>query len=270
MTDRKLMSNIVKKPPAIVFQPIETTNVPKNEITSKVNDALKSVKVDNLHVTQSGTVFINVPTSQERQTAEKNITSALITSHAVSKPHAKTPKLLIKHVLDEYSDENLINLACNKDQFLANKCSSGSLFKVEKSWKSKNDREKSFRNVVIQCSQDIRNHIINQNRGYLYIGLSRCKVQDYVSPKQCFHCHRFNHIAENCDDKEKPRVCGLCAGEHDTRTCPGAAGNFRKCINCVRKNEEDPYHSSRSALCPTFVQTKKNILGRICFDDRAE
>ena len=180
----------------------------------------------------------------------------------------KNPKLLMARVNDEFSDESLISLICAKDKVLYDERKKGALFKVHHSWKSRNNENINSRNVIIECSKDIRNRIINLNNGYIYFGLSRYKVKDYVSPKQCFHCQRFNHVAANCEEKEKPQVCGLCAMEHDTRNCPSARGRYRKCINCPRTGGDDcdPYHSARSASCPIFLRTKESILRRLCFD----
>ena len=259
-------SNSVNKPPAIVLKPMDSKNIPESEIKYNINDALTNVRVDNTHMAKSGTILIHVPTLEERDTAVKRIESALTKSHVINKPKQITPRLLIKDVFDEYPDNSLIDLTCEKDQFLADRHKSGTLFKVERSWKPGYKSERPFRNVIIQCSKEIRNHIINKNGGNLYFGLSRCAVQDYVAPKRCFHCHRFNHVAESCMDKKKPRVCGLCADNHETATCPGASGSYRKCVNCVRKNEEDPYHSAGSASCPIFLKIRRNILEKMCFD----
>ena len=265
-----LFADFERKPPPVIMLPMESSRNPPNdrEVRTKISKTLEKVKVDKCRLTPTGTVIIDVPTLEDRENAAKYVKTALKDTHCISEPIKKNPKLLLTHVSDEYPDDSIIPLICNKDSFIYKKRQEGTSFRVLTSWKSRNNKDKAFRNVVIECSKEIRNRIMDNNKGRINFGLSRHEVLDYVSPKQCFHCQRFNHIAVECREKDKPQVCGLCADEHDTRSCPGARGGYRKCINCSRAGREDcdPYHSARSASCPIFQKTKKNILGKMCLD----
>ncbi|KAL4101171.1 hypothetical protein QTP88_021192 [Uroleucon formosanum] len=62
----------------------------------------------------------------------------------------------------------------------------------------------------------------------LFIGLSRCKVKEYVDVVRCFKCQRFGHRALKC--VQTVDTCGRCAVKgHRTNDCKSASV---KCANC--------------------------------------
>ena len=263
-TDKISYSAALKKPQPIIVKPLDAYRGPGTQIKSKVAEALQSVRVDNSHVTNAGTMFIEVHSEQEHQEAVSKVAAALKDSHTVEDPKQKSLKLVISKVPDNIPDKSLIAAMCAKDKYVANKYANGELFTIEKSWKTKSDHEKTERNVVIKCTRAIREHYIDSNNGYVFLGLTRYKVQDFVDPKQCFHCQKFYHFAANCASKDKPPVCGLCGDSHETKSCRHNENSaFRCCANCRKTGEDDPYHSARSSICPYFLKTKKEILQRL-------
>lgn len=62
---------------------------------------------------------------------------------------------------------------------------------------------------------------------------------------QFFNCQKYSHIAEICTAVSK---CGGCAGEHNTRSCPGK--QEVRCSNCGRK------HEARNQICPIRITAK--------------
>jgi len=68
--------------------------------------------------------------------------------------------------------------------------------------------------------------------------------------KQCFKCQGYGHLAIACKAKE---VCGLCAGDHDTRKCQTGK---EKCVNCDRKGLSSN-HTATSATCPVRQREKE-------------
>ncbi|KAE9523227.1 hypothetical protein AGLY_016374 [Aphis glycines] len=58
----------------------------------------------------------------------------------------------------------------------------------------------------------------------LYIGMSRCRVKEYVDIVRCFKCQRFGHRAAMC--QAKVDTCGRCAVQgHRARDCQGGPVN---------------------------------------------
>ncbi|KAI1005374.1 hypothetical protein K3495_g2840 [Podosphaera aphanis] len=62
---------------------------------------------------------------------------------------------------------------------------------------------------------------------------------------QCFNCQKYGHIAKVCTANSK---CGNCAGEHNTRVCPGKQDV--RCSNCARK------HKAWDQICPVRIAAK--------------
>lgn len=61
---------------------------------------------------------------------------------------------------------------------------------------------------------------------------------------QCFHCHQFNHKAEDCNRRENP-LCRRCARPgHQAWQCSSTPN----CINCGRP------HSARDPRCPVLAK----------------
>ena len=87
-------------------------------------------------------------------------------------------------------------------------------------------------------SPQIRKNIMKDNDGYVYVGLSRCESFDHFFVKQCYHCYKFNHFADECPDKDMPATCGKCAERHKRKDC-----------NC-RDGQLAPHFMGRSVRAP--------------------
>jgi len=75
--------------------------------------------------------------------------------------------------------------------------------------------------------------------GYVYIGMARCRVKDYVDFMQCRGCQGFGHLQAKC--KRGRIICGYCAKEgHRDGECPDRKGK-PKCFNC--KGEAPAWHN---------------------------
>lgn len=81
----------------------------------------------------------------------------------------------------------------------------------------------------------------------LFIGLSKCKVKEYVDVVRCFKCQHFGHRASKCG--QKVDTCGRCAVKgHRAKDCKSVPV---KCANCGLAAQSG--HSGCSAL---FKATK--------------
>ncbi|KAF6199601.1 hypothetical protein GE061_007627 [Apolygus lucorum] len=103
---------------------------------------------------------------------------------------------------------------------------------------------------VVQVSKEVRKILIDS--GSLNILLYRCKVEDFIDISRCFHCQQYGHISTNC--KASTHTCGFCAGEHNTRECPGGMPHSPVCANCQRMGL--PYnHKVDDQECPAYKKT---------------
>ena len=67
---------------------------------------------------------------------------------------------------------------------------------------------------------------------------------------QCFKCQGYGHMANECKNEAKCRVCGQ---NHNSRDC---TENTPKCVNCQGQ------HRSDDKSCPKMVE-KQNILKKV-------
>jgi hypothetical protein len=74
------------------------------------------------------------------------------------------------------------------------------------------------------------------------VKIQKCKKE----PLRCLKCHRWNHVAANCD--KDVNVCGTCGNtDHQTRDCQNK--ETQRCISCGTNN-----HPSWDWNCPTFLK----------------
>ena len=253
-----------RKPSAIILKPnSDSPNQTNETINNALKSALKDFQVDRTRIAENGTVTVSLPSSQDRSLAVDNLTSALSGAFSVETPIDKIPKLIVTGVPDDIGEDNtVISSACAKNSYIAQCVEKGDTFEIERSWKPKHSAQASaVKNYIFKCSVNIRDYLINSRDGYIYLDLSRCKVQDYVNPIQCFHCYRYHHIAINCPDKNKPPICSACSGFHLTKDCRNE--NQKKCINCFRHKRNDQGHTARYTRCPSFVEARKLLLDKI-------
>ena len=165
--------------------------------------------------------------------------------------------ILITGVPSELNGPSMVSNILQKQEFIADKVRNGELFEIERTWKQKHNPENdALQNFVIKCSLAIRNFIMNSNGGYIYVELSRLRVHDFVSPTQCYHCQRYgNHFASSCPDKNKPPICALCMGLHQTRDCRKNSAN--KCCNCLEISCRILLTVLHQKNAPAFCQPEK-------------
>lgn len=73
-----------------------------------------------------------------------------------------------------------------------------------------------------------------------------------LSPRRCFRCHAFGHIARYCTKEARCGRCGVAAHEGGESNCPaGKAGRPLKCPNCAGN------HAAWSNECPKFIEQRK-------------
>lgn len=258
-------SGFDKKPPPIVLKPIDDANsVDQQSLSDELRSALKNIQVSNTNFTSTGSVYVNLPNNENHEAALNSLSSAFSGSFTVQKAKEITPQILIANVPAHVNKDNIIHLMREKNKCLSELCEQGEFLQFENSWRPKHvsDNNAPY-TFVLKCSKIIRNYIVEACNGYIYIDLARCKVYDYVSSLQCYHCYKFNHKSSSCPDRTKSSVCGICANLHETRNC--ANRNNIKCINCVRAKRNDHNHVARSSKCQSFIDAKNAILSKIDF-----
>ena len=96
------------------------------------------------------------------------------------------PKITITNIPNEMTDEALVTKIFNKDASLMSEINNDAIFSVIISWRSKRYTiTPSFKNLMKKCSPQIRKHIMKDNDGYVYVGLSGCKSFDHYFLPHC-------------------------------------------------------------------------------------
>ena len=122
------------------------------------------------------------------------------------------PKITIIGVPNDITDEALVSQICDKDAFLNSEIHNDETFSVIKSWTiNRYSGTQKFKILMVKCSPQIKKHIMKDNDGYVYVGRSRCKSFDHFFVPHCYHCYKFNHLADECPDKDTPATSGKCA-----------------------------------------------------------
>jgi len=80
---------------------------------------------------------------------------------------------------------------------------------------------------VCEVSPDVYRKILGKK---IYLGLSLCRVVDFIGVTQCYGCQGYGHIAAKCIKNKL--VCAHCGKEgHKHQVCPDK-DKAPKCVNC--------------------------------------
>jgi hypothetical protein len=104
-------------------------------------------------------------------------------------------------------------------------------------------------------SREARDAALKRGRIFLQSGesCSVSQVDPHREVRRCFKCQHYGHKAAVC--RMKTDRCGKCAGEHQTRLCPGAPP---RCVNCG-----DSHHSG-SRSCPVQIEEARRFAQTFC------
>ena len=259
-------SAAVKSVPTIVMKKTsDGDDLSRPQIDSKMLNALKNVLVSKSRVLDNHKIIIEVPDQANYDAAVDRLGSEF-SNFSFEESKKLLPKLTIFNVPLDTTDESLVSAICSKDVFVDDCVSKHKDdFSVINSWDVKNQAgDITNRKVAVKCSPRLRNYIVNKNKGYLYINLSRCKVQDRFYVPQCYHCQKFYHFSSSCPDKQKNPICGKCSSGHATKNCTVHAP---KCINCIRHNEKMVNHASFSSECIFRINAQKLLMAKTNYDE---
>ena len=261
----KLFSDAVKQPPPLIVKNLG--NIANDEnVKKQVRDALAEVNVSSSRISKEGNLILHLPNQESRVAAQESLGNALDEGVEIGSPKEFFPKIMVFEIPREINVNSLRESVGSKDANLKSMMDSGEEFKVLR-FTDMNGKAgtASYHKALIKCSKKIRNYIVLKNGGYLYLNLSRCRVVDKFNVIQCFHCYKFNHIADKCADKDKPPVCGRCAEAHESRNCN--TSNV-KCVNCCRDpSSNSTGHVSFSEKCPHYLREKNILMNRTDFSE---
>ena len=234
-----------------------TDSAKLTQATDDVRSALKSIPVDNIRKTNTGSLVVKFPTAGAKSEASDLMSSCFENNDdfVVSQPKKMLPKMTLTGIPSSFPEGEIIDSILSKNKKIKNLCEEGlhlSLLFV----KQKDQNEHKV--AVLKMAPEIRK-AVNETGGYVYLGLSRCKAYDRFWVTQCFHCQRFGYIATKCPSKNEAPVCVYCAGHHKSSDCPDKSNP--KCANCSSRAAPgvscSPY--ALSPDCP-MMALQRNIV----------
>ena len=168
----------------------------------------------------------------------------------MSSPTPKQESISIVGLSNEYTKDEMLKCIVTQNGFVKqfatlNKIDDHIKIHVIKPLRNKPDTFQAFASVSPVLREGLRHH-----KDKLIIGIVSCKIYDRQQVQRCNNCQHFGHFAKNCPTPEEP-FCAKCSGPHRTDSC---TRYDRKCINCIRKNEDDVNHSVFYHGCPTTVK----------------
>lgn len=93
--------------------------------------------------------------------------------------------------------------------------------------------------------------------GKVRIGWTVCRLREFVSPKTCYRCLGYGHIAKDCKNTDRSKLCRRCGEEgHVAKACEKKP----KCLLCTGDNEAKD-HITGGSKCPKFTQALKKARG---------
>ena len=235
------------------------TSINAIDMRNKINNALKTAKIDNLLVStvaisQSKTsiVFTTSEGTAEDLLKHQHVWNSLFEFTDIRKDE-KWYKLIVhgiptaifdsetgmKLVKDEVETFNKdIKLAMLPHWLTSKEARQGKQHgSIVLTVKTEQELQKALRNRLVIAGSSVRTAIY-----------TTCKPTD-----QCRKCQKFEHLQTMCKNENK---CQICAGNHNTREhgcflCPQLKGTtcghtIYKCSNCDEK------HSANSLDCSVF------------------
>ena len=172
----------------------------------------------------------------------------------INTPKPRLPTISVPFIHGNYEKEELLKVLHDQNEERGinfSKDNSQVLFTVPMK-----DKE-GLHQAVIRVSESIREKI-KTNGDRLCIGINSCPVYDRFFIKRCNRCQSYHHFQNDNGGCKKDKVCALCTGNHDTRSCR-TDEHMHKCANCVRTGKDDFMHAAYSLDCPTYKEEQDKL-----------
>ena len=125
---------------------------------------------------------------------------------------------------------------------------------------------KKFYTVGVRVSPDIRT-VINKMKNKLYVGVSVHNIVDRFHIRRCNRCQKLGHYEDRCDQATS-EVCGYCAKNHRSDSCPDKNKDhkFHKCINCREEGMVASGHPAFWSRCPAYKAAQDKLKKGTAYD----
>lgn len=214
-----------KKKNLVVIKPVnnqQNASDTQKQIKEVIDPTSLTIGINKITTKDNGSVVIDCENSVNADIIKNNINDRIGDKLYAVIPRKINPKVVLFDVCPEDIKDNGL---FGEKVFAQNNLqkSSSTVFKIVRVTSKKQKVE-----VIVEGDPATYRGVME--RGFLYIGWSKCKLRESFHIKRCFNCSKYGHFAANCKEAE---VCPKCAQEHKFRDCKS---DFLKCINCIGHN----------------------------------
>lgn len=232
-----------------------TNKMVEKEVKSKITPGSINVDVNNTKLIKDG-LLISCANQESLNILKDNLQTKISSKFKICEPAKFNPRLLIKNV----------NKDCIEDSNLIEKIiSDNNLHAYTRDFKFVTKfAYKSVYNVVLEVTPPVFQQIIKNE--FLYIGWTKCFVQEHFSLPRCFKCCKFGHYMNNC--RSSSLVCPICSESHEKKDC---TSNVKSCSNCKDintkyKSNMPTDHTASDINCGFFKYKIEQLKLRINYE----
>lgn len=236
------------RPDAVIIEAQDGTS--NADILRKVKDDpnLKEMGDDVIRVkrTQKGHLLFEMKGSEEKKDYQGMVEKALGSMASVKTLTQET--IIVCKDIDEVTTQEEV-LAAIREQFQIGTLPITAI-------KSMRPAYGGTQTAIISLS--VANARILLLAGKVKIGWTVCRMREHISPKSCFRCLGYGHIARECKGVDRSKMCRKCGQEgHIAKSCSGDP----KCMLCTGGKEGSQNHITGSSRCPIYKNALKKAGG---------
>lgn len=225
-TNTSTTVNMVRQPgilPAVVVKPKndkQTCEATMQKIKQCIGTSGTIVR--NTQNIRSGGVVLSCANAGETMKMKQLICDKTGDEYEVLLPSIKRPRVKITKVHSDMNTDEILNDIKNKNENLGE-----AEIEIKKIIKR---RQTNTCDVIAEV--DCKSFETMMMKKKLFIGWSRCDVNEHVYLKRCYKCCGFSHIEKEC---KRVLACSKCAEQHKSTACKSRKFG---CINCITANDK--------------------------------
>ncbi|CAG9788875.1 unnamed protein product [Diatraea saccharalis] len=226
------------------------------DVIDKTKEILKpeenGIQIERIRKVKDQRIIVSCREEQETERIKKRI--EISKELEAEKVKNKNPLIIIREVRYKLTDEEIITAVRNQNPDIYTAKEDDDEFRIKYRRKTRNT-EKCH--VIVQLKPGYWKKITE--KGHLYVGMERVRVEDQTPLIQCTRCLNFGHGRKFCQDSADK--CSHCGGLHLRADCPDRkAGVPPQCCNCTHEELSGTDHNAFSNNCK--VREKWDSLAR--------
>lgn len=233
-----------------------TNEMVEKEVKSKVTPGSINVNIKNTRLIRDG-MLISCENQESLKILKENLHSKIGSKFQISEPDKINPRFLIRNV----------NKDCVEDskKLIEKIIADNNLHAQPRDFKYVTKfAYKSVFNVVLEVIPELFKQIIRNE--FLYIGWTKCFVQEHFSLPRCYKCCKFGHYMDKC--RSSSLVCPICSEAHEKKDCKSSIKSCKNCINFNTKYKTNmpTDHTASDVNCGCFKNKIEELKLKIKYE----